>query len=60
MYPYLKNKEKIRLNEEYKKTIKNNTKAMMMHKVGSAIVISTDNILLSKLVNFCVVILLKY
>ena len=55
MYPYLKNKEKIRLNEEYKKTIKNNTKAMMMHKVGSAIVISTDNILLSKLVNLVAV-----
>ena len=55
MYPYLKSKEKVQLKEEYKKEIKNNTRAMMMHKVGSAVVISTDNILLSKYVSLIAV-----
>lgn len=51
MYPYLKSKEKITLDEDSKKGIIKNTKAMMMHKIGGVVVNSTDNILLSKFVS---------
>lgn len=51
MYPYLNNKESIPLDEESKKSIIKNTKAMMMHKVGGVVVNSTDNILLSRIVS---------
>lgn len=49
MYPYLlKNNEK--LNTNSKKEIFKNTRAMMMHKVGSIAINSTDNIILAKMV----------
>jgi len=51
MYKFLKNKEEIPLDDESKKSIIKNTKAMMMHKVGGVIVNSTDNILLSMFVS---------
>lgn len=51
MYPFLKEDEKVPLDEESKKSILKNTKAMMMHKVGGVLVHSTDNILLSSLVS---------
>ena len=51
MYPYLKNKDNIPLDEESKKGIIKNTKAMMMHKVGNVVVNSTDNVLLSTFVS---------
>ncbi len=51
MYPYLKDKEVVPLDEETKKSIIKNTKAMMMHKVGGVVVNSTDNILLSRIVS---------
>lgn len=51
MYPYLKEREGIKLDKESKKEIVKNTKAMMMHKVGGVAVSSTDNILLSKYVS---------
>lgn len=50
MYPYLKEKEKIKLDKKVKDEIVKNTKAMMMHRVGGTIVTSTDNIILSMLV----------
>lgn len=50
MYPYLKEKDKIQLEEDTKKEIIKNTKAMMMHKIGGVIVNSTDNILISTFV----------
>lgn len=50
MYPYLKSKEKIKLDFETKNEILKNTKALMMHKIGGIIVNSTDNIILSKFV----------
>lgn len=50
MYPYLKEKDSEKLNEKDKVEIKNNTLALMFHRVGSIMVNSTDNILISKLV----------
>ena len=51
IYKFLNSKEEIPLDEESKKSIIKNTKAMMMHKVGGVVVNSTDNILLSMLVS---------
>ena len=50
MYPYLKNKDIPEIEKSVFVTIKKNTKAMLLHKVGSAVVNSTDNILISKLI----------
>lgn len=50
MYPFLKNDRHIKLDSETKKEITKNTRAMMMHKIGTVIVNSTDNILLSSFV----------
>lgn len=50
LYPFLLKKDKVLLDEESKKSIIKNIRAMMMHKVGSVIVNSTDNIILSKYV----------
>ena len=50
MYPYLLDKDKIDLDKETKFEILKNTKAMMMHKVGSVVITSTDNILISSFV----------
>lgn len=47
MYPYLKNKNSTRLDKKSKNEIVKNTKAMMMHRIGSVVVNSTDNLLLS-------------
>ena len=55
MYPYLKDKNDAKLEKDEKESIINNVKAMIMHKVGGIVVDSTDNILLSKLVNIAVV-----
>lgn len=50
MYPYLKDKEVKPLSGEEKKSIFQNMRAMMMHKVGNVMVNNTDNLLLSALV----------
>lgn len=50
MYPYLKEKDILPLPKELLGDIKKNIKAMLMHKIGSIVVLSTDNILISKLV----------
>lgn len=50
IYPFIKVKDKIRLDDEDKKIIVKNTKAMILHKIGSIIVYGTDNILISKFV----------
>lgn len=55
MYPYLKNKDIPEIEKSVFVTIKKNTKAMLLHKVGSAVVNSTDNILISKLINIVTV-----
>lgn len=50
MYPYLKDNNIKQLDKETKNEIIKNTKAMMMHKIGSIVVNSTDNIIISKFV----------
>lgn len=50
MYPYLKKYGDIEINHETKEEIIKNTKALMLHKIGSTVVKSTDNILISKLI----------
>ncbi len=55
MYPFLKSKEKVKLDKTTKNEIIKNTKAMMMHKIGGVVVNSTDNILISKLIGLAVV-----
>ena len=50
MYPYLKEKDILPLPAELFEDIKKNIRAMLMHKIGGIVVLSTDNILISKLV----------
>lgn len=50
MYPYLREKDISPLPEELFCDIKKNVGAMLMHKIGGIVVLSTDNILISKLV----------
>ncbi len=50
MYPFLKDKDIKPLETEEKNSIKQNIKAMLMHKVGNVVVTNTDNLLLSSLV----------
>ncbi len=50
MYPFLKDHNVEPLEAEEKKSIKQNIKAMLMHKVGNVVVTNTDNLLLSSLV----------
>ena len=50
MYPYLKDKKINKLEMEEKDAIKKNVFAMLFHKLGSVIVNSTDNIIISKYV----------
>jgi len=48
LYPFLKEKNTNELPADEKKMIFRNVRAMMYHKVGSTIVMGTDNILISK------------
>lgn len=50
MFPYLKDKNVQKLSKEETKSIYQNIRAMLMHKVGNVIVNNTDNLLLSALV----------
>lgn len=49
-YPFLKDKGKEKLEVEEKKEIFKNIKALMLHKIGSVIVMGTDNVIISKFV----------
>ena len=51
MYPYLKEKDAKPLNKGIKRDIYNNTLSMVLTKMGSTIVNSTDNILISAFVS---------
>lgn len=55
MYPYLKEKDKIPLDEESKQSISKNTRAMIMHKIGGIVSTSIDNIVLSSYVGLAAV-----
>lgn len=48
MYPYLREKEKVPLEQKQLQQIVKNTKALLCHKVGSVLVFSTDNLIISK------------
>ncbi len=50
LYPYLKDKQVQKLPEEERRSIFQNIRAMLMHKVGNVVVNNTDNLLLSALV----------
>lgn len=50
MYPYLKDKNVVSLEEKEKKDIFKNIRAMMLHKTGNVLVNNTDNILISSIV----------
>lgn len=54
-YPFLKDKNVKPLQPEAVSEIKKNTSSMMMNKIGSTLVNSTDNILISWLVNVAAV-----
>lgn len=55
MYPFLKVKKNDKLDDNLKKEVFRNSKAMFMHKIGGVVVSSTDNILLSKMISLAVV-----
>lgn len=50
MYPFLKSKNKVKLDSTIYHDIIKNTGALVLHKIGGVIVFSTDNIILSKIV----------
>ncbi|WP_039657105.1 lipopolysaccharide biosynthesis protein [Clostridium tyrobutyricum] len=50
MYPFLKNKNKVKLDKNIYHDIIKNTGALVLHKIGGVIVFSTDNVILSKIV----------
>lgn len=50
LYPYLREKEVMKLPKEERKDIFKNIKAMLMHKIGAVVVNNTDNLLLSAIV----------
>ncbi len=55
MYPYLKEKDIEKLDSGIICEIKKNTVALLYHKVGSSVVNSTDNILISKIIGIVTV-----
>ncbi|MCM1524579.1 MAG: hypothetical protein NC120_09000 [Ruminococcus sp.] len=50
MYPYLRDRDVLPVPAEISGDIKKNIGAMLIHKVGSMVVFSTDNLILSKFV----------
>lgn len=55
IYPYLKDKEVTKLEQDDVDEIKKNTLALLFHKIGSQVVNSTDNILISKVIGIVIV-----
>ena len=55
IYPYLREKNVERLSQETLDGIKKNVYAMVCHKIGGMIVLSTDNLILSKFVGLTAV-----
>ncbi|WP_368657360.1 lipopolysaccharide biosynthesis protein [Metabacillus halosaccharovorans] len=54
-YPYLKSKEKASLEQEDKKSIVKNVKALVMHRIGGYMVFGTDNIIIASYVSLAAV-----
>ena len=59
-YPYLREKTKGKIPAEIFESIKKNTGAMVLHKVGSIVVFATDNLIISKFVGLVSVGLYTY
>lgn len=55
MYPYLKENDAKPVEKETLGEIKKNIGAMLFHKIGGVVVLSTDNIILSKFVSLAAV-----
>lgn len=55
LYPYLRDKGTETLPEEFIADIKKNIVAMLFHKIGGMVVMSTDNLILSKFVGLVAV-----
>jgi O-antigen/teichoic acid export membrane protein len=55
LYPYIKDKNVEKLDTHTKNTIVRNVKALIYHKVGSIVVMGTDNLLISKYVGIVAV-----
>ena len=55
LYPYLKTKENYTIDYETKKNIKKNVKAMFIQNIGFYAIHSTDNIIISSIINVSVV-----
>lgn len=50
-YPYIKTKEKYKVDKDVKENMITNVKALFLHKIGSYCVFGTDNILISALIS---------
>lgn len=61
LYPYLLDKNSKKLSKEEIEPIKNNIKALILHKIGEVSVFQTDNIIISSFINVTTVgVLLNY
>lgn len=50
LYPFLKDRDSVKLSHETFQQIAKNTSAMILHKIGGVVINSTDNILISTLI----------
>ena len=55
IYPYLKEKDIAPIPQKTTREIKQNIGAMLLHKIGGMVVLSTDNLILSKFVGLAAV-----
>lgn len=55
LYPFIVNKSNIPLDREELRSIKKNTYALFLHRIGGVVVNGTDNILISKFVGLALV-----
>jgi O-antigen/teichoic acid export membrane protein len=55
IYPYLKEKDALQLEQSEKKAIYKNIKAMVYHKIGDYCINGTDNIIMSKYISIATV-----
>jgi len=55
IYPYLKEQDALPLDQEYKKVITKNVKAMVFHKFGELCINQTDNIIISSFISITAV-----
>ena len=54
-YPYIKGSEKNKIDDEIRNDIILKVKGLIIHKIGSYLVLGTDNIIISKFLNLAIV-----